>query len=181
MFGEQCNSRFVVAPELLRAACSISKAGRSLVRLVPFREVFSCRQALCEFQNEAGVNVFYNINEKTLVKRLQAELAGKGIILKKLGYRRRSYVSVEQLDKLVSFMSSSKASPAAEVSRPTPIDLRKYLGSVSEHFRTSRDKYWNGNWSLTEEILSILRALWTDIVFMLASDRRFSTWRLASK
>lgn len=74
------------------------------------------------------------------MKRLQSELAGKGIILKKLGYRRRSYVSVEQLHDLVSFMYRSNASSAAEVSRCTPIDLRHYLDSVSEHFRASRDK-----------------------------------------
>ena len=106
---------------------------------------------------------FYNINEKTLVKRLQVGLVGKGIILKELGYRRRSYVSVEQLDNIVSFMSRPKASSAAEVSQSTPIDLQHYLESVSEHFRVSRDSYWNVNWSLTEEILSIPRALLTDI------------------
>ena len=181
MFGEQCNSCFVVEAERLRAVCSISKVGSSLVRFVPFGEVFRCRQALCEFQNEADAKIFYNISEKTLVKRLQVGLAGEGIILKKLGYRRRSYVSVEPLDNLVSFMSRPKASSAAEVWQPTPIDLQNYLDSVSEHFRASRDNYWNVNWSLTEEILSIPRALLTDIVLRLASDRRLSTLRLAAK
>lgn len=62
VFGENCNSQFVVVAERLRAPCSRSKEGGSLVRFVPSGEVFRSCQALCEFQNEAGAKVIYNIN-----------------------------------------------------------------------------------------------------------------------
>ena len=108
------NSFSAIAQEL-RNNCIFpqSESGDGL-RMLPFQEAVRVRGILCESHVKSDISAI-RIDPRTTQKRLEGVLASKGVVLKKLGYRLRCYMVVDQVDKLLSKLSNTNVST---LSRP---------------------------------------------------------------
>ena len=120
-----------------------------------------------------------SLDRRTVAKMIEAVLAAEGIILKKLSARLRVYVRADEVQRLlVGMISGGKGTTSADWIRPSYTETRACLESVSKRFRKCKDMYWSGKWSLSTEVASIPRALWTDTVLMMSSQKKINSWKI---
>ena len=163
----------------LRGNCILPSAESKLcMRMLPFAEVLRAREKLSIIQQGNRKTYPTTIDSRPVEKRIETVLAGKGIILKKLTSRLRCYISVDRVEKLLSSLPVSNNS-VSNWARPSINETQSCLDHVSKAFRKSA--YWKGAWSLSNEIMSIRRALWTDTVMNMASRKRISSWTIAAR
>lgn len=148
--------------------------------MLHFMEVIRCRALLITDEND---NEFTErkIDESTFEKRVEIVLKGEGIILRKLSYRLRFYICVEQVDKLLQGMAASASSSIYSSSRPSLIETWTHLEAVAARFEAKKSVYWGGRWSLSEEVASVSAQLWLDVIFQMASRKRAVSWTRATK
>ena len=100
--------------------------------------------------------------------------------MKKLTSLLRCYISVDHVEKLLSFLAVSNNS-VSNWARPSFNETQSCLDHVSKAFQGRKSAYWKGAWSLSNEIMFILLDLWTDTVMTMASRKRISSWKIAAR
>ena len=165
----------------LRGNCILPSAESKIcMRMLPFAEVLRARKRLSIIQQGSRKTYPTTIDSRTVETRIETVLAGKGIILKKLTSRLRCYLAVDHVEKLLSSLAVSNNS-VSNWARPSFNETQSCLDHVSKAFQERKSAYWKGAWSLSNEIMSIPRALWTDTVMTMASRKRISSWTIAAR
>ena len=144
---------------------------RSL-RMLPFRAAVQCRSSLLDFfPLEYG-----SIDSRTLERRVSPILASKNIHLVKVSTKKRCYVVGGSFERIVSgFMSGDTEIKSTELNRE---ERCRWLTEVGNSFIRKSKSYWEGTWSLNNEIAEIPRPLWHDMILQMASKRRRVLWRM---
>ena len=103
------------------------------------------------------------------------------MLLKKLTSRLRCYVSVTQVEDLLSSIATSSSKTKSDWIRPSSNEITACRDLVGKRFQDRKQMYWEGEWSLASEIVGIPGALWTDTVLTMTSKKRTTTWTIAAK
>ncbi|PXF40886.1 hypothetical protein BWQ96_09379 [Gracilariopsis chorda] len=165
----------------MRDSCIRSRLGGvDGVRMLRFQDVFRSRKVVIS-QIRDTTDVQQNIDGRTFEKRIEPVLAGQGIILKKLSYLLRCYVRVDQVDEILSQVAAPGPSLLCASPRPSLNDMWASLDIVRAHFVAKKDAYWKGEWSLSDEVASVPKSLWIDVILQMASQRRLLAWNAAAR
>ncbi|PXF44647.1 hypothetical protein BWQ96_05589 [Gracilariopsis chorda] len=171
------NTISAIAQEL-RDSCICPQFGSGDgLRMLPFQKAVRVRAILCD-SNVNGDIFAIRIDPRTIQKRLEGVLTSKGVVLKKLGYRLRCCMAVDQVEKLLSRLSNTNV---CTLPRPPIDEIHGHLHAVADLFRERKLEFWKGQWSLTEIISLIPRQLWIDYVLLMASGNRLRIWKAASR
>ena len=171
----------IIARQLRVKCTQPGREASSSVQMLPITDVCQARERLCSIHENDHVLHQFAIDPRTLEKRLEYVLARKGILLKKLTYRLRCYVSVTQVEDLLSSIATSSSKTKSEWVRPCSNEITACFDLVGKRFQDRKEMYWEGEWSLASEIVGIPGALWTDTMLTMASKKRTTTWTIAAK
>lgn len=105
-------------------------------------------------------------------------LAAKDIHLVKLGSRTRCYIVGGSYE---AFMSLALKEGMKEQHKDLSEKERcRLLDDVRTEFQRRTKQYWNGAWTLNEEISSIPQPLWKDYILQMASRRKLKSWHITA-
>ena len=147
--GESTKEVAEIAANLRNGCNTAASSGFESVRLLRFGEVRKLRFKLGELLSHSSGKVHSNIDERTLVTRLEPVLSGRGVILKNLGYKVRCYVTVKHIDELLSGLVERNSYSTYITSWPSPSQIGKHLDTVAKRFKDMKSRYWDGRWTLS--------------------------------
>lgn len=178
----QGGADIVEVAKKLRNACLMPETYETRLRLLPLPAVFRCRFALCALASiKNDVSTKASIDEMTIERRIEMVMASKGIILKKLCQKLRCYVSVDALQSLLSGVVQSFRSRPEHAARRSVLGMRNMIRSVADYFVFTQEKFWAGDWSLSDTISSISSRLWADKIMMMLSEKHLCSWSLSPR
>lgn len=153
------------------AACNLRRkvvAPANGVLILNLKDVVRCWQSIVACETESS-----NVDRRTAESRIRPVLAAKGIHFKKLGYRPGCYVIGKAYE---AFLDSASLDRTAFIGALSHKKRCQLLDQVGRRFCEQKE-YWDGDWSMNEEVTNIPKKFWRDCVIQISSSKRRRIWK----
>ncbi|PXF47001.1 hypothetical protein BWQ96_03191 [Gracilariopsis chorda] len=156
----------------LRSAAIAPFSEAPASRFLPIKAVFTTRKALAALSTNG-----FDVTNRTVESRIGSVLSAKDVHLYSLSRKFRCYAQVGALCPIVGVVMTLTKGESVTI---TLKEKRKMLAETGNRFMRSKEKYYRGDWSLSDEIAAVPPRLWASFILEMASEKQLLSWKVAA-